>query len=524
MTELGEIFAELGISRYLDEFIEQGFDTWDTILDITESDFDALGVKLGHRRKLQRKIANSRGISSDRALDSPRHTPTEERSLEEQKVGGTKVDVREGNGATHGAKRKYRRHPKPDEHAPERPPSAYVIFSNKMREELKGRNLSFTEIAKLVGENWQNLAPSEKEPFEQQASSAKEKYNNELVEYKKTNSYKEYSQYLAEFKARHSNQQQVSDLEVVKRPKLEAKSSTESNVTTSSGVSQHGGDIALGRSRAESSASSTTPWLASDGNGNTSASMPQPNFALGGPNSQSPPNTTSPNILPGYRESIYGGGAQQSLPWRDGHRDDSSTSLPQLPRLTNISDRRPSFPALSRAEVLNLTGSSQHIHRTGQLQGHAPPLLTSESTNRSTASSTSTISSPMYTPHTPLEPALERALPIPSLYPQKASGSYENQLLPLGPPSISPQLSSSVSQHSPNSIPTFLPEYPSSMAPMRGFTATAPQKLGQGERQALSTYDLASRSAVDDNDLDPVSALLKAGEIVSRNSRNQQGP
>jgi len=207
MTELGEIFAELGISHYLNEFIEQGFDTWDTILDITESDFDALGVKLGHRRKLQRKIANSRGLSSDRALASPRHTPSEDRQPEDQRAGGTKADAREG-GAAHGAKRKYRRHPKPDENAPERPPSAYVIFSNKMREDLKGRNLSFTEIAKLVGENWQNLAPEEKEPYEQQASSAKEKYNNELAEYKKTNSYKEYSQYLAEFKARQSNQQQ----------------------------------------------------------------------------------------------------------------------------------------------------------------------------------------------------------------------------------------------------------------------------------------------------------------------------
>ena len=207
MTELGDIFAELGISQYLDDFLEQGFDTWETILDITESDFDALGVKLGHRRKLQRKIANSRGLSSDRALASPRHTPSDDRQSDEQKATGTKADGRDGGG-TQGAKRKYRRHPKPDENAPERPPSAYVIFSNKMREELKGRNLSFTEIAKLVGENWQNLSPSEKEPYEQQAFTAKERYNNELAEYKKTDNYKEYSQYLTEFKARQSNQQQ----------------------------------------------------------------------------------------------------------------------------------------------------------------------------------------------------------------------------------------------------------------------------------------------------------------------------
>jgi HMG (high mobility group) box/SAM domain (Sterile alpha motif) len=208
MTELGDIFAELGISHYLQDFLEQGFDTWETILDITESDFDALRVKLGHRRKLQRKIANSRGLSSDRALASPRNTPSDDRQAEETRTAGTKVDSKDGSGPPQGAKRKYRRHPKPDENAPERPPSAYVIFSNKMREELKGRNLSFTEIAKLVGENWQNLAPAEKEPYEQQAFSAKERYNNELAEYKKTTNYKEYAQYLADFKARQSNQQQ----------------------------------------------------------------------------------------------------------------------------------------------------------------------------------------------------------------------------------------------------------------------------------------------------------------------------
>ncbi len=211
MTELADILAELGISHYLHDFLEQGFDTWETILDITESDFDVLGVKLGHRRKLQRKIANSRGLSSDRALASPRHTPSDDRQPEECRSAGTngaKVESKDGSTPVQGAKRKYRRHPKPDENAPERPPSAYVIFSNKMREELKGRNLSFTEIAKLVGENWQNLAPAEKEPYEQQAFSAKERYNNELAEYKKTNNYKEYAQYLADFKARQSNQHQ----------------------------------------------------------------------------------------------------------------------------------------------------------------------------------------------------------------------------------------------------------------------------------------------------------------------------
>lgn len=35
---LAEIFGELGIEQYLDAFVDQGFDTWETIQDITESD------------------------------------------------------------------------------------------------------------------------------------------------------------------------------------------------------------------------------------------------------------------------------------------------------------------------------------------------------------------------------------------------------------------------------------------------------------------------------------------------------
>jgi hypothetical protein len=73
-----------------------------------------------------------------------------------------------------------------------------------MREDLRGRPLSFTEIAKLVGENWQNLSPAEKEPYEAQAFTAKEKYTLALAEYRQTESYKQYAEYLMEFKAKQN--------------------------------------------------------------------------------------------------------------------------------------------------------------------------------------------------------------------------------------------------------------------------------------------------------------------------------
>lgn len=78
----------------------------------------------------------------------------------------------------------------------------------EMREDLKGQNLTFTEIAKLVGENWQNLGRSEKAPFEKQANEAKEAYNHALAEYKQTPECKKYNEYLREFRKRQAAQTQ----------------------------------------------------------------------------------------------------------------------------------------------------------------------------------------------------------------------------------------------------------------------------------------------------------------------------
>ena len=38
MTALEPIFERLGLQQYYHGFVEEGFDTWETVLDITESD------------------------------------------------------------------------------------------------------------------------------------------------------------------------------------------------------------------------------------------------------------------------------------------------------------------------------------------------------------------------------------------------------------------------------------------------------------------------------------------------------
>ena len=73
-----------------------------------------------------------------------------------------------------------------------------------MREELRPQNLSFTEIAKVIGESWQALLTEIKEPYESQAASAKAEYHVALAKYKLTGEYNAYAQYLEDFKAKHA--------------------------------------------------------------------------------------------------------------------------------------------------------------------------------------------------------------------------------------------------------------------------------------------------------------------------------
>jgi hypothetical protein len=75
----------------------------------------------------------------------------------------------------------------------------------EVRENLKGKNFSFTEIAKTTGERWQVLPAEEKALHEIKSTAMKDKYLVQLVEYKKTRQYAEYQEYLADFRAKHGN-------------------------------------------------------------------------------------------------------------------------------------------------------------------------------------------------------------------------------------------------------------------------------------------------------------------------------
>ncbi|KAL9116895.1 MAG: hypothetical protein Q9187_006577 [Circinaria calcarea] len=427
MTQLDPILSRLGLAQYLPTFLNEGFDTWETVLDITESDLDSLNVKLGHRRRLQREIANARGLSFDRPIASPiRGTSSEDIHPFE---GGETPDSKKcesDKSSGNGRKRKYRRHPKPDENAPERPPSAYVIFSNKVREDLKPQNLSFTEIAKRVGECWQVLVAEEKELYDSQASLAKEKYNSELSKYKKTTEYRDYSLYLADFKTKNAPSKADG-----KRPKLD----TERKRVSSESVGCHPGHQPSGM-RLVGYESQKLEYFSYAGNqkpidSQTSPlTMPLPTITGGpltvldspSPGSLTPTPPAASLVLeasPGIDTETPPSGVMEGVVYREA----VAPRVPSLPRIIPLEDKETllmqgQLPPLAIETAALRPAASPQFNARRSVSAHAS-FLTHDASQSSVSSRSSNFSTPStsLSPITPITPVEEirskRALPLP---------------------------------------------------------------------------------------------------------------
>ena len=179
-------------------------------------------MSLGHRRKLQREIANTKRLARDAAIVTPLYKIEPHPTDTPAGISSSSTDVQQGGPPT---KRDYRHHPKRDPKAPERPYSAYVLFSNHMREQLKSQNLSFTDLSKEVGEKWQRLTRDEKEEWKGKGAVPWERYKANLAEYQKTDDFREYQRYLAEFKA----------TQAAKNPQKGASSTIQSPVSATRG-------------------------------------------------------------------------------------------------------------------------------------------------------------------------------------------------------------------------------------------------------------------------------------------------
>jgi hypothetical protein len=83
-AELERILAELGLQQYLADGLTAGFDHWETLFNLTESDLDNLNIRLGHRRKLQREIARRYFWPDDKPLPTPEELQQHAQAIADQ--------------------------------------------------------------------------------------------------------------------------------------------------------------------------------------------------------------------------------------------------------------------------------------------------------------------------------------------------------------------------------------------------------------------------------------------------------
>lgn len=123
MPDLPDVLERLGLAEYFQVLSENGFHSWETVVDITEEDLTALNFKLGHRRALQREIATFRGVPSSLSLD------LESMSTEPTTLSTSALETlaRQTSTPPPREKRRYRRHPRPDNNAPKKPKTACTV-------------------------------------------------------------------------------------------------------------------------------------------------------------------------------------------------------------------------------------------------------------------------------------------------------------------------------------------------------------------------------------------------------------
>lgn len=97
---------------------------------------------------------------------------------------------RRPRGGSHPRGRR-RKRPR-DVNAPKQPLNGYVRFLNENREKTRTTNpqASFSEITKLLAQDWTKLVPEEKQRYFDEAEKDKERYLRELEQYQQTEAYR----------------------------------------------------------------------------------------------------------------------------------------------------------------------------------------------------------------------------------------------------------------------------------------------------------------------------------------------
>ncbi|KAJ1822256.1 hypothetical protein LPJ60_002122 [Coemansia sp. RSA 2675] len=162
--ELHEFLQSLELLQYYEAFRREGFERLESIAEIQETDFEALGVKRGHRRSPYSRPPTESDPQTPRSPKSP--------------------------VSPQSPKRTYRRHPKKDPNAPEKWRSAYQLFRDDVNRELQGQDIPFSEMSKIHSKRWSQLNGDERATYVERSKVDKQEYKQKMELYEQTLEFK----------------------------------------------------------------------------------------------------------------------------------------------------------------------------------------------------------------------------------------------------------------------------------------------------------------------------------------------
>lgn len=89
--------AELHLEHYVQSFQHAGIQSWQSLSTITEAELIAIGVRVGHRRKIQRAVARKSLWPENRPLPSPEQLQQHRQNLQRLARGTINSDLLEEN-------------------------------------------------------------------------------------------------------------------------------------------------------------------------------------------------------------------------------------------------------------------------------------------------------------------------------------------------------------------------------------------------------------------------------------------
>jgi hypothetical protein len=230
--DLHAVLARYGLDQYEQLLTENGFDSWEAVMGITEADMGELGFKLGDRRKLQHAIRERISAITPQPQGLAAQPSLPHRGL--PIIEGQSTESFLPLSPPTRAKRRYRRHPRPDHNAPRKPKTAYVLFSEHVRTDPAVSHLSFVEMAKEAGRRWKNISQEEKvRVWEEPATEKLREYTTELEQYKKTENYRSYQNYLEDFKRLRHGPESTASLDDRASPSFESARSDQQQASPS---------------------------------------------------------------------------------------------------------------------------------------------------------------------------------------------------------------------------------------------------------------------------------------------------